>query len=175
MFKKGTIAIVSDMKQNTQLVTCSRRIGRPSSYRGEFCDRIIQLMAEGRSLDGCAALLGVHPDSLNEWRRVHPEFSVAVRAGRAAATAFWETRLLDVAQGGAGNAQAIQWALRNRSRAASGWDHAHAKLEVSGPDGGAVQLQTEVTVIDARQLTPDQREAFKQVLLAAQAQGKLAG
>jgi len=131
-------------------------------------------MAEGRSLDGCAALLGVHPDSLNEWQRVHPEFSVAVRAGRAAATAFWETRLLDVAQGGSGNAQAIQWALRNRSRAASGWDHAHAKLEVSGPDGGAVQLQTEVTVIDARLLTPDQREAFKQVLLAAQARGKLA-
>ena len=173
MFKEGTIAIVSDMKQNTQLVTCSRRIGRPSSYRGEFCDRIIQLMAEGRSLDGCAALLGVHPDSLNEWQRVHPELSVAVRAGRAAATAFWETRLLDVAQGGSGNAQAIQWALRNRSRAASGWDHAHAKLEVSGPDGGAVQVQTDVTVIDARLLTPEQRNAFKQALLAAQAQGEL--
>ena len=65
-----------------------------------------QLMAEGRSLDGCAALLGVHPDSLNEWQKVHPEFSVAVRAGRATATAFWETRLLDVAQGGSGNTQA---------------------------------------------------------------------
>ena len=163
------------MKQNAQPATCSRRIGRPSSYRWEFCDRIIQLMAEGRSLDGCAALLGVHPDSLNEWQKVHPEFSVAVRAGRAAATAFWETRLLDVAQGGAGNAQAIQWALRNRSRAASGWDHAHAKLEVSGPDGGALQLQAEVTVIDARLLTPDQRNAFKEALLAAREHEELAG
>ena len=76
------------------------------------------------------AVFGVHPDSPNEWQRVHPPFSVAVRAGRAAATAFWEDRLLDVAKGGPGNAQAIQWALRNRSRAASGWDHAHAKLEV---------------------------------------------
>ena len=126
-------------------------------------------MAEGRSLDGCATLLGVHPDSLCEWQRVHPEFSVAVRSGRAAATAFWETRLLVVAKGGSGNAQAIQWALRNRSRAASGWDHAHTKLEVSGPDGGAVQVQTEVTVIDARLLTQDQREAFKLALLAARA------
>ena len=130
-------------------------------------------MAEGRSLDGCAALLGVHPDSLYEWQKVHPEFSVAVRAGRAAATAFWEGRLLDVAKGGSGNAQAIQWALRNRSRAPSGWDHAHAKLEVSGPDGGALQLQTEVTVIDARLLTVEQRETFKQALLAARAQGEL--
>ena len=86
---------------------------------------------------------------------------------------LWEGRLLDVAQGGAGNAQAIQWALRNRSRAASGWDHAHAKLEVSGPDGGAVQVQTDV--IDARLLTPEQRNAFKQALLAARAQGELGG
>ena len=147
--------------------TNSRRPGRPTSYRQEFCQLVIELMAEGRSLDGCAALLGVHPDSLYEWQKVHPEFSVAVRAGRAAATAFWEGRLLDVAQGGAGNAQAIQWALRNRSRAASGWDHAHAKVELSGPDGGAVQVQTEVTVIDARLLTPDQRNVFKQALLAA--------
>ena len=161
------------MKQNSAPAQANRRPGRPTSYRVEYCDRIIQLMAEGRSLDGCAALLGVHPDSLYEWQRVHPEFSVAVRAGRAAATAFWECRLLDVAQGGSGNAQAIQWALRNRSRAASGWDHAHAKLEVSGPDGGPVQVQNEVTVIDARLLTPDQREAFKQALLAARAQGEL--
>ena len=120
----------------------------------EFCHLVIELMAQGRSLDGCAYLLGVHPDSLYEWQKVHPEFSESVRAGRAAATAFWEGRLLDVAQGRSGNAQAIQWALRNRSRAASGWDHAHAKLEVSGPDGGAVQVQTEVTVIDATLLTP---------------------
>ena len=80
-------------------------------------------MAEGRSLEGCAALLGVHPDSLNEWQKAHPQFSVAVRAGRAAATTYWENRLLAVANGEAGNAQAIQWALRNRSRAASGWHH----------------------------------------------------
>ena len=164
-----TIVIGSDMKRNVQPSPCKRASGRPTSYRPEYCQCIIELMAEGRSLDGCAALLGVHPDSLHEWQRVHPEFSVAVRAGRAAATAFWETRLLDVAQGGAGNAQAIQWALRNRSRAASGWDHAHAKLEVSGPDGGALQVQNEVTVIDARLLTPDQRNAFKLALLAAKA------
>ena len=165
--------IIPDMKRNPASTFSNPRPGRPTSYRVEYCVRLIELMAEGRSLDGCAALLGVHPDSLYEWQRVHPEFSVAVRAGRAAATAFWETRLLDVAQGGAGNAQAIQWALRNRSRAASGWDHAHAKLEVSGPDGGAVQVQTEVTVIDARLLTPDQRSAFKQALLAARGHGEL--
>ena len=100
--------------------------GRPISYRPEFCRRVVALMAEGRSLEGCAALLGVHPDSLNEWQKVHPQFSVAVRAGRAAATTYWENRLLAVSNGEPGNAQAIQWALRNRSRAASGCESSSA-------------------------------------------------
>ena len=122
-------------------------------------------MGEGRSLDGCAAILGVHPDSLYAWQKLHPEFSDAVKAGRAAGTSFWESRLLDVARGAPGNAQAIQWALRNRSRAASGWDHAHAKVEVSGPNGGAVQVAADLTVIDARLLTSEQRAVLKQALL----------
>ena len=82
--------------------------GRPTKFRPDLCQRVVELMAEGRSLDGCAALLGVHPDSLYEWQRVHPEFSEAVRAGRAAATTFWEGRLPDIAKGGSGNAQSIQ-------------------------------------------------------------------
>jgi hypothetical protein len=125
----------------------------------------VALMAEGRSLEGCAALLGVHPDTLNEWQKIHPEFSGAVRAGRAAATTFWENRLIDVANGALGNAQAIQWALRNRSRAASGWHHDSVRLEHSGPDGGPVSIERG-NVIDGRQLSPEERDALRNVLLA---------
>ena len=158
------------MKQISKIPSASRSVGRPSSYRGEFCQRIVELISEGRSLDGCASILGVNPDSLYLWQKLHPEFSESVKMGRAAATAFWESRLLDVAQGGSGNAQAVQWALRNRSRAASGWDHAHAKLELSGPNGGAVQVQTDLAVIDARLLSPEQRAVFKQALLEVKEQ-----
>ena len=158
------------MKQISAIHSARPSVGRPSSYRAEFCQRVIDLMAEGRSLDGCAAILGVHPDSLYAWQKLHPEFSDAVKTGRAAATAFWESRLLDVARGAPGNAQAIQWALRNRSRAASGWDHAHAKVELSGPNGGAVKVQTDLAVIDARLLTPEQRAVLKQALLEVKEQ-----
>jgi len=136
----------------------------------EFCDRVIALMAEGRSLDGCAALIGVHPDSLYEWQKVHPEFSEAVRAGRAAATTWWEGRLLDVAQGGQGNAQAITWALRNRSRAAGGWHHDTHRLEHAGPDGGPIQTH-QVTTIDPANLAPEQRAVLRQALIAMQTTG----
>src|SRR6185295_3945451 len=115
-------------------------------------------------LEGCAALLGVHPDTLWEWQRTRPEFSEAVRAGRAAATTFWENRLLDVAQGGSGNAQAIQWALRNRSRAASGWHHDAQRLERSGPNGAPVAIEAEGTP-DIESMSSEDREALKGILL----------
>jgi hypothetical protein len=139
--------------------------GRPSSYRSEYCTRVVKLMAEGRSLDGCAALIGVHPDSLYEWQNVHAEFSVAVRAGRAAATTYWENKLIAVANGEPGNAQAIQWALRNRSRAASGWHHDAQRVEHSGPDGQPVQV-TERHVIDPRSLSYEHRDKLLEVLEA---------
>jgi hypothetical protein len=122
-------------------------------------------MAEARSLEGCAALVGVHPDTLFEWQKVHPEFSVAVRAGRAAATTYWENRLIGVANGEPGNAQAIQWALRNRSRAASGWHHDAQRIEHSGPDGQPVQV-TERHVIDPRSLSFEHRDKLLEVLEA---------
>lgn len=158
------------MERISKIHSASPSAGRPSSYRVEFCQRIVELMSEGRSLDGCAAILGVNPDSLYTWQKLHNQFSEAVKAGRAAAITFWETRLLDIAQGGSGNAQAIQWALRNRSRASSGWDHAHAKVEVSGPNGGAVQVQTDLAVINARLLTTEQRAVLKRALLEVKEQ-----
>ena len=142
--------------------------GRPTSYRPEFCGRVIELMAEGRSLEGCARLLGVHPDRLQEWQARHEEFSAAVRAGRAAATTFWEDRLLHVAKGGSGNAQAIQWALRNRSRAASGWHHDSQKLEHSMPGGGLPDSQRKANVLDVSDLSLDELDLLERVLRKTQ-------
>ena len=109
------------------------RVRRPASYTPEFCDRVVELMAEGRSLEGCALLLGVHPDLLYAWQRRYREFHEAVSVGRIAATTFWENRLLAIAHGAPGNFQAIQWALRNRSSSASGWYHDGQKVQHGNP------------------------------------------
>jgi hypothetical protein len=79
---------------------------------------------------------------------------VAVRAARASATTFWENRLLDIAQGGPGNAQAIQWALRNRS----------------GPEGGPLSEEPRQQ-LDISALSWEQRDQLEAILLAAAAHG----
>lgn len=91
-----------------------------------------------------------------------------MRTGRAAATTCWENRLLAVANEEAGNAQAIQWALRNRSRAASGRHHDAQRVEHRGPDGGALRTER-CEVIDPRRLSPEHREGLRAALLAAAA------
>ena len=147
--------------------------GRPTSYRPEFCQRVVTLMARGYSLDACASFLNVNPSSLYTWQHTHAEFSEAVEKGRAAGIAFWESRLIEVAKGGPGHAGAIQFGLRNRSRAAGGWDHAHTRVEVAGPNGSAIPLGTTIVTIDARQLNSEQRQILRKALLEARGQAKM--
>lgn len=139
--------------------------GRPTLYRREYCQRIVELMAEGRSLEGCAALVGVHPDSLYEWQHRHPEFSDAVRAGRAAALAWWECRAIEMASGAPGNARIVILALMNRSRSASGW-HNTQRIEHTGPEGGPVAIESR-PAIDVSALSADQRDQLRSLLLTA--------
>ena len=50
--------------------------GRPTSYRPEFCQRVVALMAEGRSLEGCAASAEEALGKLDEG--VRPELIVVL-------------------------------------------------------------------------------------------------
>jgi hypothetical protein len=141
-------------------------VGRPTDYRPEMGEQIIDAMATGLSLDAAAAEIGISPRSAYQWQADVPEFAQAIETGRAKALLFWEKRAIAVASGESGNAQTISQALRNRSRSASGW-HDAARLEHSGPDGAPLQVQQQSTVLDAKALTWDERQTMRQILEAA--------
>lgn len=140
-------------------------IGRPSNYRPEHCDRIIEAMSTGLSAEAAAASIGISNRALHEWQQKHEAFRSAIQEGRQQALLWWELRAQAMAAGAPGSAQIVSLGLRNRSRAASGWIDAQ-RQEHSGPDGAPIQTQ-QVRTIDVSALTPDQRNALKQVLLAA--------
>src|SRR5262249_29980313 len=144
-----------------------RSVGRPSSYRRELCDRIIEAMASGLSAEAAAARIGISARSLFYWQQQHPEFLQAIQEGRHRCQLWWEERAIAMAKGGAGNAQIVMLG-RNRSRAATGWNNDSTKLEHSGPEGGPVQIEP-TTVIDVQSLTLEQRAQFRSILLAAKA------
>jgi hypothetical protein len=144
--------------------------GRPTIYRPELGQQLISAMAGGLSAEAAAARIGISARSLYEWQQRHPEFLQAVQEGRAMAMLFWERLAIDVARGKPGNSQMITLALKNRSRAASGWHHDIQKTELTGADGGAIQTEVKTT-IDATALGPEARAALRAAILAAKASG----
>ena len=90
-----------------------------------------------------------------------------MQEGRQQALLFWERKAIAMAEGATGNAQLVMLALKNRSRAASGW-HDAQRLEHTGGEGGPVQVQPVVKTIDASLLTREQRQALRGAVMAAQ-------
>jgi hypothetical protein len=145
------------------------KVGRPSLYRAEYCEAIIDVMANGYSLEAAAAKMNIPIRCLYDWQNRHPEFSQAVHEGRIKALAWWEERAMATASGAQGNSQIISLGLKNRSRSASGWVDT-IKQEISGNDGGPIKVET--TNIDVNDLTPEQRDALRAVMVAAKAKSQ---
>ena len=56
--------------------------GRPTAYRPEFGEMIIEAMATGLSAAAAAAKIGISARSLFNWQKEHPEFLQSVQEGR---------------------------------------------------------------------------------------------
>jgi hypothetical protein len=74
-------------------------LGAVSFYKPEYCDQVIQCMAEGYSLTAFAGSIGVDKASIYRWITAHPEFSLAVDQARAARLKAWETKLMNADKG----------------------------------------------------------------------------
>lgn len=71
--------------------------GRPTKYRQEMCQRIMELGSEGASLTEMRVDIGIHHKTWNDW--INPEspiykqdFSAAVKEAMAASQAWWERK-----------------------------------------------------------------------------------
>ena len=64
--------------------------GRPTKYKTEYCELLINHMAAGYSFLSFAGLIRVNQDSLYEWERVYPEFSESKKRGFELSRLFWE-------------------------------------------------------------------------------------
>ena len=56
------------------------KVGRPTKYKPEYCDELIEFMGDYLSpcsFDSFAGKIGINQDTLYEWAKVHKEFSEA--------------------------------------------------------------------------------------------------
>lgn len=64
--------------------------GRPSLYREEYCARVVELGAQGKSKAQIGAAFGVSRETLNNWANEHPLFFDALKRAQDLAMSWWE-------------------------------------------------------------------------------------
>lgn|SRR5574343_730380 len=127
------------------------KVGRPSLYKPEYCQVVMDMGREGKSFAQMAAALDIDKDTLYHWRTQHEEFSVALSRARTYAQAWWETK----GQDGLSNRDINPGMYKIAMAARFPDDYSdRSKVELTGANGGPIK--SEVT------MTPD--EAYKALL-----------
>lgn len=65
-------------------------VGRPTKYKPEFCDLVIEVGSIGGWLCEMAEVCDVHRSTMDEWASKHPEFSEALMRAKQKAQAWFE-------------------------------------------------------------------------------------
>jgi hypothetical protein len=116
-----------------------KRLGRPSSFKPEFCKLVVSFCSQGYSLSGFAGHILVSRQTIDTWMHEHPLFFEACSRARVAAALWWEQRAIAVAAKGTtggSQAQMIMFGLKNL--AADDW---RDRIEHTGADGGPINLE----------------------------------
>lgn len=64
--------------------------GRPSKYKPEYCETVIELGKQGDSIAQMASYFDVTRQTLENWASEHPEFLAALNRAKVHCQAWWE-------------------------------------------------------------------------------------
>ena len=146
----------------TQEKPAKRPVGRPTKYKPEYCEEVIRLGKEGKSIAQMAAFFDVDKASIFRWAEESDDFRTALARARVHSQNWWEDKAQQNLASRDFNAQL--WLKSVASRFRDDYTE-RTQTEITGKDGGAVKVETKT--IDSRALTPEQREALRSILMAA--------
>ena len=66
------------------------KVGRPTDYKPEYCEMLIEHMAEGYSFESFGGIIEVDETTLYEWAKKHTQFSLSKNIGTQKSMIWWE-------------------------------------------------------------------------------------
>lgn len=141
-----------------------RPVGRPTKYDPAMLPVMIELAKDGASKAELTLAIGINRDTFHEWTRSNPDFSEAVKVCELHAQIWWEKhgRKGMTGENKDFNSTAFIFQMKNRFRG----DYMDtSRTEVTGKDGGAVQI--EAKVVDVEDLDDEQLALLEAALLTA--------
>lgn len=112
--------------------------GRPTDYRPEHCDAVVEAGRKGKTLTWFAASIGQGRRTIYQWMAAHPAFAHACERARAAFQAYWEDRLGTAFADRNQNSNAM---LSFMAATCEDFRPQAQRIEISGPGGGAIPLK----------------------------------
>jgi hypothetical protein len=92
--------------------------GRPTKYKKEYCQMLIDKMSEGFSVEAFCGSISINKDTFYEWVKRYPEFSDAKRQGLVKSQMWWEEQakkhMFLPHQGGSFNSSVWIFNMKNR-------------------------------------------------------------
>lgn len=78
------------MSKSEPIQQVTKRKRRPTKYKPEYCEMFVDAARKGETIEMFADSIDVHTDTLHEWAKVNPEFSVAFKKAKQAAHVFMQ-------------------------------------------------------------------------------------
>lgn len=124
--------------------------GRPTDYKEEYCNSVIEFGKQGFSRVQMAAEFEVAKATIQNWEKEYPEFLAAMTRAMTLSQAWWEKKGQDCLVMPAGvSFQASAWSRSMAARFPDDWREKTA-TEHSGPDGGPIKAETVTKVTFVR-------------------------
>jgi len=130
--------------------------GRPTLYKPEYCEKVIEVGKDGGSITAMALACDVSKQTVHDWAERIPEFSDALTRARALSLLWWETKAKDNVDNAKFNSSL--WKMMVGSQHREEYGEMKRALEITGKDGGPIQ--TQAIVIDPSSLDEEAREAL---------------
>jgi transposase-like protein len=133
--------------------------GRPSLYKPEYCERVIELGKQGCSPMEIAADLDIDRATLYHWSDKYPDFLTSLKRAKVYEQAWWEK----MGKSGltADRFNAMVW---SKSVAARFREDYTERKEVSGIDGGPIKTEN-TNKLDVSGLSLEELEALEKALI----------
>jgi DNA-binding XRE family transcriptional regulator len=118
--------------------------GRPTSYDPKFCEQVVRLGAQGKSIAQMAANIGVAKSTLYLWEKENPEFSDALTYAKTLSQSWWENKgQINLNEN---DFQVPLWTKQVSCRFPEDYRENKQTLEHTGKDGSPIELIRRVIV-----------------------------
>jgi hypothetical protein len=100
-------------------------MGRPTKYREEYCEQLIDHMAKGYSFESFAGLIRTCKQTLYTWLEKHPDFMDAKSVGNMVSLHMWETIGISGSMGKLRGFNAAAYKFNKKNRFPNEWRDRH--------------------------------------------------